>query len=147
MTANDVAGAESVQLGGFLIVACFSGLIAKENVPGTLASVSTAAGFSSEEGIIEALALNPAVSFSFMAFNLLTIPCFAAIGAAKSELANTKDFIFGLLLWLLVGFGVAVFINVWQFGLIMLSLFIVIIGGKFILNYVKNKKASNTHAS
>ena len=152
-TASEIeAGAESVQLGGFLIVACFSGLIAKENVPGTLASVSTAAGFSSagfssEEGIIEALALNPAVSFSFMAFNLLTIPCFAAIGAAKSELANTKDFIFGLLLWLLVGFGVAVFINVWQFGLIMLSLFIVIIGGKFILNYVKNKKANNTYAS
>ena len=53
----------------------------------------------------------------------------------------------GLLLWLLVGFGVAVFINVWQFGLIMLSLFIVIIGGKFILNYVKNKKANNTYAS
>ena len=147
-TASEIeAGAESVQLGGFLIVACFSGLIAKENVPGTLASVSSAAGFSSEEGIIEALALNPAVSFSFMAFNLLTIPCFAAIGAAKSELANTKDFIFGLLLWLLVGFGVAVFINVWQFGLIMLSLFIVIIGGKFILNYVKNKKANNTYAS
>lgn len=136
-------GAKDVQLGGFLVVACFSGLIAKENVPGTLASVSAAAGFSSEQGIIEALALNPAVSFSFMAFNLLTIPCIAAIGAAKSELASTKDFIFGLLLWFLVGFSVAVFINVWQFGLIMLSLLVIIIGGKIAITHLKNKKIND----
>lgn len=142
-SASEIAaGAKSVQLGGYFIIACFSGLIAKENVPASLASVSVAAGFSSETGIIDALALDPTVTFSFMVFNLLSIPCMAAVSAAKSELSNNKDFIFALVLWFLIAFICAVFINVYKFSLTILGMLILILGVKYLIEYLRRQKTN-----
>jgi ferrous iron transport protein B len=75
-------------------VATVTGLIAKENVVGTFAVLYHFAGEISENG--EEIWSNVAAdytqiaAYSFMAFNLLCAPCFAAMGAIKREMNNPK---------------------------------------------------------
>ena len=75
-------------------VASISGLIAKENVVGTLGVLYHFGGELSENGdeIWGEVANDyTAISaFSFMIFNLLCAPCFAAMGAIKREMNNGK---------------------------------------------------------
>ena len=75
-------------------VASVSGLIAKENVVGTFGVLYHYAGELSENGdeIWPEVAANfTAISaYSFMIFNLLCAPCFAAMGAIKREMNNGK---------------------------------------------------------
>ena len=75
-------------------VATLTGLIAKEEVVNTYGVVYNFAGELSETGdeIWSMLALDfTALSaYSFMIFNLLCAPCFAAMGAIKREMNNTK---------------------------------------------------------
>lgn len=82
-------------------VAAVTGLIAKENVVGTFGILYHFAGELSENGdeIWTAFAQNlselsgghPALAgYSFLIFNLLCAPCFAAIGAIKREMNNAK---------------------------------------------------------
>ena len=77
-------------------VASISGLIAKENVVGTLGVLYHFGGELSENGdeIWGEVANDyTAISaYSFMIFNLLCAPCFAAMGAIKREMNNTKWF-------------------------------------------------------
>jgi ferrous iron transport protein B len=74
-------------------VAAFTGLVAKENVVGTCGILF---GFAevSEDGaeIWQALQQHytPLAAYSFMLFNLLCAPCFAAIGAIKREMNSAK---------------------------------------------------------
>ncbi|WP_085831901.1 ferrous iron transport protein B [Clostridium merdae] len=74
-------------------VATITGLIAKENVVGTFGILF---GFAevAEDGAevwsnLQA-AVSPLAAYAFLAFNLLCAPCFAAIGAARSELGSAK---------------------------------------------------------
>ena len=75
-------------------VASISGLIAKENVVGTFGVLYHYADELSENGdeIWPEVAANfTALSaYSFMIFNLLCAPCFAAMGAIKREMNNGK---------------------------------------------------------
>ena len=75
-------------------VATITGLIAKENVVGTFGVLYHFAGELSEEGeeiwANVAADYTPIAAFSFMCFNLLCAPCFAAMGAIKREMNNTK---------------------------------------------------------
>lgn len=74
-------------------VAAVTGLIAKENVVGTFGILY---GFAevAENGdeIWGALAgsMTQAAAYSFLVFNLLCAPCFAAIGAIKREMNSAK---------------------------------------------------------
>jgi ferrous iron transport protein B len=74
-------------------VATITGLVAKENVVGTMGVLY---GFAevAEDGteIWDAFAANFTVvsAYAFLAFNLLCAPCFAAIGAIKREMNNAK---------------------------------------------------------
>ncbi len=111
------------QLGAFgwvFAVAAISGLIAKENVIstfGVLAACVAGQYIASEDGIPEIVAMIEATNITipaliaFMAFNLTTIPCFAAVATAKAELPKKK---FGttLLFWLVTSFIVATMIYV-----------------------------------
>ena len=80
-------------------VAAFTGLIAKENVVGTLGILY---GFSevAEDGAeiwgSLALAFTPLAAYSFLLFNLLCAPCFAAIGAIRREMNNAKWTLFAV---------------------------------------------------
>ena len=69
-------------------VASITGLVAKENIVATLGSL-----FSGGEGTVYdaiAAAFNGISGYSFLVFNLLCAPCFAAIGAIKREMNNAK---------------------------------------------------------
>jgi len=82
-------------------VAAVTGLIAKENVVGTF-GVLFNYGEVAEDGkeIWSALAASytSLAAYSFLAFNLLCAPCFAAMGAIKREMNNFKWF------WIAIGY-------------------------------------------
>ncbi len=75
-------------------VASFVGLTAKENVVGTLATLYHFAGEISENGeeiwTLVGADFGALTAYSFMIFNLLCAPCFAAMGAIKREMNNAK---------------------------------------------------------
>ncbi|MEA4853472.1 MAG: ferrous iron transport protein B [Christensenella sp.] len=74
-------------------VATFTGLVAKENVLGTF-GVLYGFGEVAENGVeiwgALAASFTGVTALSFMLFNLLCAPCFAAIGAIKTEMNSTK---------------------------------------------------------
>ena len=75
-------------------VATFTGLIAKEEVVMTFGTLYNFAGELSENGeeiwAMIAQDFGPIRAYSFMLFNLLCAPCFAAMGAIKREMNNPK---------------------------------------------------------
>ena len=75
-------------------VASFTGLIAKENVVATMATLYGFAGEISENGdeiwALVGADFGAITAYSFMIFNLLCAPCFAAMGAIKREMNNGK---------------------------------------------------------
>ncbi len=75
-------------------VATVTGLIAKEEVVMTFGTLYNFGGELSEAGneiwIKVAADFGPVRAYSFMIFNLLCAPCFAAIGAIKREMGNRK---------------------------------------------------------
>lgn len=102
--------------GWVFAVAAVLGLIAKEDVIaafGTLAAC-IAANFAgaTEEGIyevtvmIEATGITVPALISFIAFNMLTIPCFAAVAAARGEIGKGK-FKWTLLFWVFTSYLVS----------------------------------------
>lgn len=79
-------------------VAVVTGWIAKENIVstfGVLYGASDAIAEAAMEGSAAipgvAAAFTKASAFAYMAFNLLCMPCFAAVGAIKKEMGNWKD--------------------------------------------------------
>ena len=66
-------------------VASVTGLVAKENIVGTMGIL-----FGDWAGIRASFAVPHIAGFSFLVFNLLCAPCFAAIGAIKREMNNAK---------------------------------------------------------
>lgn len=75
-------------------VATVTGLIAKEEVVMTFGTLYNFGGELSEAGDeiwkMVAADFGPVRAYSFMIFNLLCAPCFAAIGAIKREMGNAK---------------------------------------------------------
>ena len=101
-------------------VACVTGLIAKENVVGTFGVL-----FGGFEEVAEngwqvwanmREAFTPLSAYSFLIFNLLCAPCFAAIGAIKREMNSAKW------TWFAIGyqcvFAYVIALIVYQFGLL-----------------------------
>lgn len=102
-------------------VATLTGLLAKENVVGTFGVLFNFAEVS-EDGneiwTIIASMLTPIAGFSFLAFNLICAPCFAAIGAMRRELGDWRSTGFAVLYQCVFAYVIAMII--YQFG----SLFI-----------------------
>lgn len=97
-----------------LAAAAITGFIAKEEVVGTLAVVySMGAAINADFELVNAMAVQETMAItavsalSFMFFNLFTPPCFAAIGAMKSEMKSNKWLLKSVLLQLSVGYIVA----------------------------------------
>ena len=97
-----------------LAAAAITGFIAKEEVVGTLAVVySMGAAINSDFELVNAMSVKTTMgitavsALAFMFFNLFTPPCFAAIGAMKSEIKSTKELIKAVGLQLTVGYIVA----------------------------------------
>ncbi len=75
-------------------VAALTGLVAKEEVIGSMTTIAALAGENVElfsEADIIFNFFNPITAFAFMTFNLFSAPCFGALGAMKNELGSTKS--------------------------------------------------------
>lgn len=111
-------GSQLNDWGWVFVVAAVTGLIAKENVIatfGTLAACITA-GFTADEALegidsvaemIAATGIGVPALIAFIAFNMLTIPCFAAVATAKAEMLDKKRFNNTLIFWIIVSYLVA----------------------------------------
>jgi len=80
-------------------VAAITGLVAKENVVGTfgvLYGFAEVAEDGSEIWGTLASSMTTVAAYSFLVFNLLCAPCFAAMGAIKREMNNAKWFWFAI---------------------------------------------------
>lgn len=101
-------------------VASITGLIAKENVIATFGQTYHFAGELAENGdeiwSLVARDFTAVSAYSFMVFNLLCAPCFAAMGAIKREMNNAKWTAFAISYQCVFAYTIALMIN--QFGLL-----------------------------
>ena len=99
-------------------VATATGLIAKEEVVMTMGSLYNYAGELSESGneiwSLVAADFGPVRAYSFMIFQLLCAPCFAAIGAIRREM-NSAKWTWGTVAYM-CGFAYAISLMVYQIG-------------------------------
>ena len=121
-------GAQLTSIGWVFAVAAITGLIAKENVISTFAALGAVAVVylklnpelidiiaGDEEGItavsymIKATNITWQGCIAFIAFNMLTIPCFAACATAKAELKK-GTFKYTLLFWIVTSFVATAFV-------------------------------------
>lgn len=116
-------------------VASITGLIAKEDVVATMESLGLTEG---------TIALSNAAIYAFAAYNLFTLPCFAAVATAKSE-SSKKGFIITMIWWLSASYVISLVVYwlgtllafSWILGLLVLI--IIIVALVFISISVKNK--------
>ncbi|MBR2834183.1 MAG: ferrous iron transporter B [Coriobacteriales bacterium] len=104
-----------------------TGLIAKENVIGTMAVVFGGGNsawplvFMQSLGVAAgSAALIHVAAFSFMTFQLLCAPCFAAIGAIKREMGGFNKWFWAALLWE-CGWAYAVALIIFQIGKLVIT--------------------------
>lgn len=93
-------------------VASVTGLVAKENIVGTMGILYGGTG-TVYANLAEAF--TPITGYSFLVFNLLCAPCFAAIGAIKREMNNAKWTWFAIGYQCVFAYAIALMVN--QFGL------------------------------
>jgi ferrous iron transport protein B len=103
-----------------MAVAAVTGLVAKENVVGTFGMLFGFAEVAEDGAEIWgqlAGSMTTVAAYSFMVFNLLCAPCFAAMGAIKREMNNAKWF------WFAIGYqcGLAYLVSlcIYQFGTVL----------------------------
>ena len=137
---------------GFVfVIGVISGLIAKENVITTFTTLAVAINaaqasvnaeaFAEEVApvvaMINATGIHASGLFAFIAFNLLTIPCFTAVATAKAELPKGK-FLTTILFWLgfsyIVSSLVYVMFEWWWTVFIVLALIACLVVGIHIYN-------------
>jgi len=93
-------------------VASITGLVAKENIVGTLGILYGGGDGTVYQNI--AAAFNGISGYSFLVFNLLCAPCFAAIGAIKREMNSQKWTWFAI--GYQCGFAYLIGLMIYQFG-------------------------------
>ncbi len=101
-------------------VASVTGLIAKENIVGTMGILYSGGAGTVYQNMAETF--TTASGYAFLAFNLLCAPCFAAIGAIRREMNNRKWF------WAAIGYqcGFAYLV-----GLVIYQVWNALTGGGF----------------
>ncbi|MGN1094051.1 MAG: nucleoside recognition domain-containing protein, partial [Candidatus Neoclostridium sp.] len=110
-------GSQLGSLGWVFVLAAVSGLIAKENVVSTFGVIAACllgravaedeTGVSYVAQMIADTGITVPGLISFIAFNMTTVPCFAAVATAKAELQNKKRYKATLLFWLVTSYVVA----------------------------------------
>ncbi len=116
-------------------IATIMGLVAKEEVVGVF-------------GVLDFMGMTALAGYSFLVFNLLCAPCFAAIGAIRREMNNPKWTAFAITYQCL--FAYAVSLIIYQFGLLFTGavnviglIFAVLALGSMIYMLVRPYKESN----
>ena len=148
-------GSQLGATGWVFVVAAITGLIAKENVIATFGVLAACLGYAyngdaDAEGIIAASIMISATGItipaliSFIAFNMTTIPCFAAVATAKAELGSKKRFYNTLVFWLVVSYltGTVVYLvgSWWWTVFIFLALAALAVGLIILYNKKRDGK-------
>ena len=135
-------------------VATITGLIAKEEVVMTFGTLYNFGGDLSENGneIWKQIAADfgPVRAYSFMIFNLLCAPCFAAMGAIKREMGNAKWTAASI--GYMTAFAYVISLIVYQLGdlfatgkfTVWSAVAIVLLAGLLFLIFRKNKYTENS---
>lgn len=133
-------------------VAAVTGLVAKENVVGTfgiLYGMEEVAEDGMEIWGSLAASMGAVAAYSFLVFNLLCAPCFAAMGAIKREMNNTRWFLFAIGYQCLLAYVVSLciyqigsLILYGKFGVFTVIAFALVIGFVYLL--FRPYKESNT---
>lgn len=133
-------------------VAAVTGLVAKENVVGTfgiLYGMEEVAEDGMEIWGSLAASMGAVAAYSFLVFNLLCAPCFAAMGAIKREMNNTRWFLFAIGYQCLLAYVVSLciyqigsLILYGKFGIFTVIAFALVIGFVYLL--FRPYKESNT---
>lgn len=109
-----------------LSAAALTGLIAKENIVGTIATVYAITSFidvdtlqivGRDSAIAQALGITPVAALAYLSFNLFSPPCFAALSALNAELKSRKWMMAAVFLQLATGFSVGYLI--YQIGTLL----------------------------
>lgn len=133
------------EFAGVFVIAAFAGLIAKEEVPAVLEAL----------GVLElaVASVSPSAIFAFMAFNLLVVPCMAAVAAAKGELNNRKHFALTIGFWILTAyvFGTLVYLIgslievAWWTSIILGVVIVGLIVAAIVVSQMKLRKEDLAH--
>jgi ferrous iron transport protein B len=133
---------QNADYGWMYSVATVTGLVAKEDVVATIASLFGMAEGLDEAGVGAALVgLNVPAVWSFAFYNLFTIPCFAAIATAHGE-QSRKEFWITMAWWFCMSYGAALliywvgmlYVVAWWAGLLVtLALIGVVVGAGFVV--------------
>ena len=151
-------GSQLGQFGWVFVVAVVAGLIAKENVIATFATLASCLmavasmnfggleidaedGIDAVQAMIKATNITIPGLIAFIAFNMTTIPCFAAVATAKAELQDKKLYTRTLIFWLVASYLVSAII--YTIGSWWWTLFIWIVAAGAVAGLIiwKNKKA------
>ncbi len=126
-----------------MAVAAVTGLIAKENVVmtfGVLFGFAEVAEDGAEIWGTLASSMTAIAAYSFLVFNLLCAPCFAAMGAIKREMNNKKWFWFAILYQTLLAYVVSLciyqignLITTGSFGIGTVVAFLLVLGFLYLL--------------
>ncbi len=146
-------GSQLNSMGWVFAVAAITGLIAKENVVSTLGTLAACVagvmldveadgGVNAVNLMIQSTGITLPALLSFIAFNMTTIPCFAAVAAAKGEMADKSTFSKTLLFWIITSFVVSAIVYLvgsyfWTFPIVIVLFIMVAFGIKL---YNKSKK-------
>jgi len=127
------------------VVATLLGLLAKEEVVGVFGTLAEMAGQTADQMVYAFFGGSKLAAFSFMMFNLLCAPCFAAMGAIKREMNNAKWT--AAAIGYMCAFAYAVCLIVYQIGnaimgninIIGLISALIVLAGLLYLVFIKNK--------
>ncbi len=149
------------------VVAAITGLIAKEMVVATMGTFAGIDGDSALEmggdemaespmgvmmlgigGVLGGINVAIPAMLSFMAFNLLSVPCMAAVAAARGELKGVKQIFGAIAFWLITAYAVSMaifwfgvlFAYKWWIGLIVCLAIVGVLVALITLKITRSKK-------
>ncbi|HIW04828.1 MAG TPA: ferrous iron transporter B [Firmicutes bacterium] len=150
-------GSQLGAAGWVFVLAAVTGLIAKENVISTFGVIAASllghalaeddTGITYVAQMITETSITVPGLLAFVAFNMTTIPCFAAVGTAKGELGSKKTYHWTLLFWLATSYIVAAMVYTigswWWTAFIWLAVAALVVSGIIAYNRRKSKKGTN----
>ena len=146
-------GVQLQNWGWVFVVAAITGLIAKENVIATFGVLAACilgealpedeAGVTYVVAMIEATGVTVPALIAFIAFNMTTIPCFAAVATARAELPARKTFNWTLVFWVVTSYivGAAVYtVGSWWWTIFLWLIAVALVAVGIVL-FNRRKKA------
>ncbi len=152
-------GSQLGEYGWVFVLAAVSGLIAKENVISTfgtlaaclianpavaaeigLANITSEAGVGAVKAMILATGISVPGLLAFIAFNMTTIPCFAAVGTAKAELQDKKRYKWTLLFWIATSYVVSAMVYTIGSWLWTAFIWAAVVAAVAVVIVMRNKK-------